>query len=96
MAQKYTRPVATATPAARPSLLSTPAPANVQPVHFVFGKANYQLLAVSILIVALGFILMTGTTDIYSNTKIVVAPLVVLAGFGLAFYTIFKKPEPKV
>ncbi|QJD94968.1 DUF3098 domain-containing protein [Mucilaginibacter robiniae] len=90
MAQKYTRPVASTT-TSRPSLLTTP-PTDVKPVNFVFDKANYQLLAISVLIVAVGFVLMSGTTDIYSTTKIVIAPLVVLAGFGLAFYAIFKKP----
>jgi hypothetical protein len=63
-----------------------------KPVHFIFDKGNYRLLIISIAIVALGFILMSGTTDIYSTTKIVVAPLVVLAGFALGFFAIFKKP----
>jgi hypothetical protein len=87
MAQKFNKPASTA---ARPSILPETKPQ--EKVDFVFGKANYQLLAISVLIVALGFILMSGNTDIYSNTKIVVAPLVVLAGFGLAFYAILKKP----
>jgi len=93
MAQKYIKP----NPAApRPSILGeTKTTATVTtPVSFVFGKANYQLLAASIVIVALGFVIMSGNTDIYSNTKIVIAPLVVLAGFGLAFYAILKKPAP--
>jgi hypothetical protein len=90
MAQKYIKPN---TAAPRPSILGDAKPTAVTtPVSFVFGKANYQLLAVSIVIVALGFIIMSGNTDIYSNTKIVLAPLVVLAGFGLGFYAILKKP----
>ncbi|MVN90761.1 DUF3098 domain-containing protein [Mucilaginibacter aquatilis] len=88
MAQKFEKPAGTPT---RPSILGNSKPA-AAPVQFVFGKANYQILAVSVLIVTLGFILMSGTTDIYSTTKIVIAPLVVLAGFGLAFYAIMKKP----
>ena len=63
------------------------------PVQFIFGKENYRLLIASIAIVAFGFILMSGTTDIYSTTKIVIAPIVVLAGFGLGFYAILKKPS---
>jgi len=90
MAQKYTKPSYSAS-APKPSILSETKP--VAPVQFVFGKANYQLLAVSVLIVALGFVIMSGNTDIYSTTKIVIAPIVVLAGFGLAFYAIFKKPS---
>ena len=46
-------------------------------------------------IVALGFVLMAGTTDIYSTTKIVIAPIVVLAGFALGFVALLKKPGTK-
>ncbi len=58
---------------------------------FVFRKKNYQLLLVSIFIVALGFVLMSGNTDIYSFRKIVLAPIVVIAGFAFGFYAILKK-----
>jgi hypothetical protein len=86
MAQKYIKPTA----ASKQPNNTTPAPAN-----FVFGKANYQLLITSIIVVAIGFILMSGNTDIYSTTKIVIAPVVVIAGFGLGFYAILKKPDTK-
>lgn len=59
--------------------------------NFVFEKSNYQFLLISIAVVLLGFILMIGETDIYSFRKIVLAPIVVLAGFGLGFYSILKK-----
>ena len=65
------------------------------PVQFIFGRENYLILIISIAIVAFGFVLMSGTTDIYSTTKIVIAPIVVLAGFGLGFYAILKKPSAK-
>lgn len=66
-----------------------------QPVHFVFEKSNYQWLIGSILVVAFGFFLMAGTTDIYSTTKIVIAPVVILIGFALGFVAILKKPSAK-
>ena len=66
------------------------------PVKFIFDKSNYQWFIIAIAVVALGFILMSGTTDIYSTTKIVVAPVVVLAGFAIGFYAILKKPSAKV
>ena len=70
-----------------------PQPAVVTaPVQFVFAKDNYRWLIISIAVVTFGFVLMSGTTDIYSTTKIVIAPIVVLAGFGLGFYAILKKP----
>jgi hypothetical protein len=89
MAQKITKPatpVKTATASARPTIKES------TPVSFIFDKSNYRLLIISIAVVAFGFILMSGTTDIYSTTKIVIAPLVVLAGFALGFFAIFKKP----
>jgi hypothetical protein len=65
------------------------------PAQFIFSKDNYMWLIISIAVVAFGFVLMSGTTDIYSTTKIVIAPIVVLAGFGLGFYAILKKPAVK-
>ena len=62
-------------------------------VHLVFDKGNYRLLIISIAVVAFGFILMSGRTDIYGTTKIIIAPLVILGGFALGFFAIFKKPE---
>lgn len=59
---------------------------------FVFNKSNYSLMLLSILVVIIGFLLMTGETDIYSSGKIILAPLVVLAGFGIGFYAILKRP----
>lgn len=90
MALKQTKPV---TP-----LKTSPAaktPATDTPVNFIFDKSNYSIFIIAIAIVALGFFLMAGTTDIYSTTKIVIAPIVVLAGFGVGFYAILRKPATK-
>jgi len=62
--------------------------------NFVFDKVNYRYMLISIAIVVLGFILMIGETDIYDFRKIVLAPIVVLAGFGLGFFAILKKHRP--
>jgi F0F1-type ATP synthase assembly protein I len=69
----------------------TPNTSENQKVNFVFGKLNYQLLIASIVIVAIGFFLMSGETDIYSTTKIVAAPIVVISGFILGFVAVLKK-----
>jgi hypothetical protein len=90
MAQKVTKP-ATPVRAATPITKSS---TKIE-AHFVFDKSNYRFLIISIAVVALGFILMSGTTDIYSNTKIVLAPVTVLAGFAIGFYAILKKPAAK-
>lgn len=60
---------------------------------FVFGKINYQLFIASIVIVAIGFLLMMGSEDIYSFTKITLAPLVVVGGFALGVVSILISPR---
>ena len=65
----------------------------IAPKGLVFTKRNYQLFLLSIVLVAIGFMLMTGTSDIYSFTKITLAPLVVVAGFALGVVAILVKPK---
>lgn len=59
--------------------------------ELVFTKKNYQLLFISMAIVVVGFILMMGTTDIYDVRKTLIAPMVVLFGFGFGIYAVLKK-----
>lgn len=90
MAEKQAKPTAPV----KTTSTSRPKAADGAPVaHFIFDKGNYRLFIIAIVVVAFGFILMSGTTDIYSTTKIVIAPLVVLAGFAIGFFAIFKKPS---
>ena len=59
--------------------------------HFAFGKRNYLLIAIGMLIVILGFILMSGESstieafnpEIFSARRIRVAPIVCIIGFVL-------------
>lgn len=69
---------------------------------FALGKENFKLLAIGFGIILLGFILMMGSSnndpkvfnaDIYSFKRIILAPLVVLAGFIFEIYAIMKKPK---
>lgn len=63
-----------------------------QKTEMVFTKKNYQLLLISIAIVIIGFILMIGTTgDIYDVRRTLIAPMVVLFGFGFGIYAVLKK-----
>ena len=68
----------------------------------VFGKKNYILLAISVGIIILGLLLMSGggsadnpefTAEIFSTRRIVVAPIVTLVGFLLIIYAIMAKPK---
>jgi uncharacterized membrane protein len=74
--------------------------------NFVFGKENFIILGISVLLVFIGFWLMSGgqTTEkggfdptIFSVRRIVVAPIVTMIGFVLVIFAILKKPkdEPK-
>ncbi|WP_033562378.1 DUF3098 domain-containing protein [Sphingobacterium sp. SYP-B4668] len=67
----------------------------VNKTGFAFAKINYQLFVASILVVIIGFFLMSGSTDIYSFTKITIAPIVVILGFALGFVAILYKPKNK-
>lgn len=60
---------------------------------FVFGKENYILMIAGVIVVALGFWLMSGTEDIFSTTKLTVAPILVLLGFAIELVAILYKSK---
>jgi hypothetical protein len=68
---------------------------------FAFDKMNYILLAVGMVIVIIGFLLMTGPgssdtvyePDIFSARRTKVAPLVCLFGFVSMIYAVVRKPK---
>lgn len=59
----------------------------------VFGKKNYQILIGAVLVIAVGFILMTLEKGEYGfgTLGLVVGPMTVLAGFVLVFGAILYK-----
>lgn len=70
--------------------------------EFLFHKTNYKILIIGIVVIALGFILMSGggsndpnvfSEDIFSFRRIRLAPTVVLAGFGIVVYSILKNSK---
>ena len=69
--------------------------------NFAFDKTNFILLAASMLIVIIGFVLMSGSSsdesafnaDIFSTTRIKVAPVVCFVGFISMIYAIVRKPK---
>ena len=70
---------------------------------FAFDKMNYLLLAVGMIIVVIGFLLMTGPAstetafepDIFSTRRVKVAPVVCLFGFVSMIYAVVRKPKEK-
>lgn len=69
--------------------------------NYAFGKMNFILMAVSMLIVIIGFILMSGASsdetafneDIFSPMRIKVAPVVCFIGFVSMIYAIVHKTK---
>jgi uncharacterized membrane protein len=59
----------------------------------VFGKKNYQILIGAIVVIVIGFILMTLETGEYGfgTLGLTVGPMTVLAGFILVFWAILYK-----
>jgi hypothetical protein len=69
---------------------------------FLFGKSNYVVLIIGLLIVAFGFILMSGgasenpnvfNPEIFNFRRIRLAPTLVLIGFGVVIYSIMKSSK---
>jgi hypothetical protein len=69
----------------------------------LFGKENYRWMAIGLVAVALGLILMGGgkskdpnvfnPKEIYSFTRITLAPILILGGFVIEIFAIFKKDK---
>ena len=75
---------------------------NEQKPDFLFDKENYKLLLIGIVVIVIGFILMSGggsdnpkvfSEDIFSFRRIRLAPTVVLIGFGITIFSIFKQKK---
>ena len=74
---------------------------NMEKKNLAFGRMNFILLAVGVLIVIIGFILMSGGSsteeaynpDIFSARRIKVAPLVCLLGFVSTVYAVVHKSK---
>lgn len=70
---------------------------------FAFSKANYVLLAIGMVVIVIGFLLMSGSgstettydPDIFSARRIKVAPLVCLVGFVSMIYAVIYRPKNK-
>ncbi|MGX8696381.1 MAG: DUF3098 domain-containing protein [Prevotella sp.] len=69
--------------------------------NLAFGRMNFILLGVGMLVVVIGFLLMAGGSsspeaydpDIFSARRIKVAPIVCLLGFVSMIYAVVHKPK---
>lgn len=84
---------------------STEAEENIKPnFEFVFKKKNYLWMVIGLVVIATGFALMAGggsedpavfNEAIFSWRRIRLAPMMVLAGFGIEMYAILLNPDKK-
>jgi len=72
--------------------------------QFLFGKRNYKIMIIGIVIIAIGFILMAGGSSpdvnhfnkaIFDFRRIRLAPTLVLIGLGLQIFAILANPTKK-
>ena len=76
------------------SIKKPPSKAESKPQQpMLFAKENYILIIASLVILIIGFMLMSGKTDIYNSTKLTVAPIVVILGFILGIVAIFYRKK---
>lgn len=72
----------------------------------LFTKENYTWMLIGGVVIALGMLLMSGgksndprvfdTNEVYSTTRITVAPILIVLGLLVEVYAIFKKPKAAV
>jgi hypothetical protein len=100
---KTTKP-AVAAPGKPAPARTAPAPRIPRVQHTpLFGKENYRLMLVGIVLIALGLILMAGgkskdpnvfnPKEIYSFTRITLAPILILGGFVIEIFAIFRNDK---
>ena len=70
--------------------------------NFIFKKRNYKIMILGLVIIAVGFILMSGggsedpnifSPDIYNFRRIRLAPTLVLFGLGVQIYAILSTAD---
>ena len=81
--------------------VSTPSVFGQNNDTLVFGRETYKWMLIGLGIMAIGFICMSGgampspdvwdESIIYSTTRTVIAPFLIMVGLGVQVYAIFKK-----
>jgi uncharacterized membrane protein len=69
----------------------------------LFSKDNYMLMIAGLILLGLGFFLMAGgkskdpnvfdAKEVYSSTRITVAPILIILGFVVEIFAIMRKPK---
>ena len=71
-------------------------------MNFTCGKRNYQLLIAGVIVMAIGFILMSGggsedpnvfSDAIFNTQRLTIAPILILTGLVIEIFAILHKPK---
>ncbi len=72
-------------------------------VPHLFSRDNYKWMLAGLIVMAIGFFLMAGgkssdpnvfrDKDVYSTTRITIAPILILAALVIEIFAIMKKPK---
>ena len=71
-------------------------------MNFTFGKKNYQLLIAGVIVMAIGFILMSGggsedpnvfSDAIFNTRRLTIAPILIASGFIVEVFAIIYKAK---
>jgi hypothetical protein len=72
----------------------------------MFGRDNYIWMLIGLVVIAIGMFLMAGgksadpavfnPKEVYSTTRITIAPILILLGLVIEIYAIFKQPKETV
>ncbi len=89
------------------TIINRPAPSNPPIGHPdknpLFHKENYLLMLAGLVVIIIGMMIMSGgksndpkifdQKEVYSTTRITIAPILIVIGLGLQVFAIFKKPK---
>lgn len=72
--------------------------------ELLYDKISYILMAIGVVLVAFGFVLMSGghtdsnvfdVNEIYSTRRITIAPIMIILGFIVEIVAVLRKPSEK-
>ncbi|WP_205503231.1 DUF3098 domain-containing protein [Rufibacter psychrotolerans] len=71
---------------------------NKNPSPFAFGRRNYQIMLVGLLVMAIGFIIMALDAEPYGYgfLGLTLGPIILVIGFLIQFFAILAKPRKNV
>jgi len=86
----------------KPKSTTKAAPTAPEKATFAFGKENYKMMIIGVVIVAIGMLLMVGgasddpskmSEEIFDFRRLTLAPIVIIGGYVVVLLSIIKKSK---